>query len=348
MSDFIKDCLAGTARFSDIDTYVERWHQCNSDKAIHDFLGLTLHEYSLWVENPEVLSEIVSARHTGANIDDSLQRSGKTHISPEILPDMGSVLGIDVGWSAKRKTSSVCRLSWNEQEIKWDIRRFLAKSPDREEAIECVAGEDELLAVAIDGPLCRGFVEIGEYRSAERILSKGHLPKCIGKPGQSNSPNGKRLNEQANISANLVKQHCRISESGHATRIDEKAIVEAFPTTFLGVMIDAPIALNSPGKKSDRYFNYLAEHGGFKWVRELLGGQKSWERMFCEVKNHDDRAALVCALTALCVAAGQFTAVGDDNYGWIILPPYRQFAPWAQKAIVKTATADCIGALKLS
>jgi hypothetical protein len=30
------------------------------------------------------------------------------------------------------------------------------------------------------------------------------------------------------------------------------------------------------------------------------------------VKNYDDRDALVCALTALAVAAGDFTAVGDE------------------------------------
>ena len=73
MSNFIQECLSGTARLTDIDTYIKRWHQRNSDKSIHDFLGLTWYEYSLWVENPEVLSEIVTARHTGTNIDDLIQ-----------------------------------------------------------------------------------------------------------------------------------------------------------------------------------------------------------------------------------------------------------------------------------
>ena len=73
MSGFIQERLSGTARLTDIDTYIERWHQCNSDKSIHDFLGLTLYEYSLWVENPDILSKIVTARRTSANIDDLLQ-----------------------------------------------------------------------------------------------------------------------------------------------------------------------------------------------------------------------------------------------------------------------------------
>jgi hypothetical protein len=29
---------------------------------------------------------------------------------------------------------------------------------------------------------------------------------------------------------------------------------------------------------------------------------------------------LACALTAICFAANDFTAVGDNNDGWIILP----------------------------
>ena len=78
MSDFMQKCLAGVAQFTDIDDYVERWHECNSDKTIHDFLGLTLREYSLWVEQPEVLPEIVTARRTGADIDDLLRCCRKT------------------------------------------------------------------------------------------------------------------------------------------------------------------------------------------------------------------------------------------------------------------------------
>jgi hypothetical protein len=46
------------------------------------------------------------------------------------------------------------------------------------------------------------------------------------------------------------------------------------------------------------------------------------------VTNHDDRAALICALTALCVAAGDFTAVGDAD-GWIVPPPRRFVQDWA-------------------
>ena len=37
--------------------------------------------------------------------------------------------------------------------------------------------------------------------------------------------------------------------------------------------------------------------------------------------NHDQRAAFVCALAALCVTKGKYVAVGDTEDGHIILPP---------------------------
>jgi hypothetical protein len=55
------------------------------------------------------------------------------------------------------------------------------------------------------------------------------------------------------------------------------------------------------------------------------------------IRNHDDRAAIVRAITALCIAARRYTAVGDDD-GYIILPPPVAagecgLQPWAMKII---------------
>ena len=251
----------------------------------------------------------------------------------------GSVLGIDVGWSEKRKSSAVCRFSWNRQEVKWEIKRFCALDTEREDTIKRVVDNQELLAVAIDGPLRPGFDEVNRYRGAERLLSRGELRKRVGKPGQSSSPNGKKLNAQANKSATFMKKHCRIRKANHKVRIDECVIVEAFPTTFLGVMLKRPTSLNRPKNKqrSDLYFAHLSKHQQLDQFVEMFLGGRRWSQNIDEIKNHDDRAAFVCALTALCVASGNFTAVGDDRDGWIILPPQWAFANWAWKAICQTA-----------
>ncbi len=249
----------------------------------------------------------------------------------------GHVLGIDVGWSEERRSSAVCRLSWSRERIAWQVRRFRARDRDRCDAIHDAAGSAELLAVAVDGPLRRGFEPIGRYRSAERILSRGELAKRIGKPGQSSSPNGRKLNRQANLAAHAVKRLCRIGPAGHGERIDARAVVEAFPTTFLGVMVRCPEGL-SGGARSDRYFSHLDGRGRLdrtlaELVESLLGA-KAWEAPVHALTNHDDRAAFVCAVTALCIVCGDYTAVGDREDGWIVLPPRRAFEEWAWEAVL--------------
>ena len=254
----------------------------------------------------------------------------------------GRVLGIDVGWSEKDDTSAVCRLSWSKHRVYWKTKRFRATPSDRERAIRDVAGKRALLAVAIDGPLRRGFDRIGRYRSAERLLSRGALPVRIGKPGQSSSPHGKHLNEQANKAASVVKRYCSVHEARHAVRIDKYAIVEAFPTTFFGSMVEDPGRLLGSGARSDRYFAHLANVGTLDRLMRKWLGRRHCVREPCDIDDHEDRAAFVCALTALAVAAGEFTAVGDDRDGWIILPPRWAWAAWAWAGVERVARDEVI------
>ena len=126
-------------------------------------------------------------------------------------------------------------------------------------------------------------------------------------------------------------------------RFARRATVEAFPTTFLGVMIECPAQLKRPKSRSDRYFAHLAEHHCIdRFVQRLLGGRKCIHDPR-DVKNHDDRAALIGALTALAVVAGEFTGVGDEEDGWIILPPQWAFAAWAWAAACATARDEAPG-----
>ena len=47
-------------------------------------------------------------------------------------------------------------------------------------------------------------------------------------------------------------------------------------------------------------------------------------------RDHEERAALVCLLTAASVAAGRYTAVGDDEGGYFFLPPFALWGEWAR------------------
>ncbi len=258
----------------------------------------------------------------------------------------GSVLGIDVGCSPTRRSSAVCRLDWDEQHVKWSIARFRAVEPDRTEAITRVAGHVPLTTAAFDGPLRRGFDVIGRYRAAERMLTR-QLQSLTGKPGQATTPIGKLLNEHANLNVAVVLEHCDLALARHHAAIHEKAIVEAFPSSFLGVMIETPKALNARrADRSDTFFQHLARAGALqRLINHCLPGRLIGQHPSA-VTNHDDRAALVCALTALCVAARDYTAVGDED-GWIILPPSSFVQGWAMDALRANAAGERGSALHI-
>lgn len=250
----------------------------------------------------------------------------------------GSVIGIDVGCSPARRSSAVCRLDWTASTISWEIERFRAIEPERERIIAKVGAGRPVEVAAFDGPLRRGLDIIGRYRMAERMLTR-RLGRLIGKPGQSSAPVGKLLNQHANACALHVRALVDLKEARHGVPLDNKALVEAFPGTFLGVMIENPRELDARrGDRSDTFFRHLAGSRRLQALIDHLLPGRTLTGDLTAVVNHDDKAALVCALSALGVAAGDFVAVGDDD-GWIMLPP-RAFIQPAQWALLEANASD--------
>jgi hypothetical protein len=62
---FLDQLVAGTVDSAEIDDFVEKWHEGQSTEALHDYLGMSSAEYSLWLENPEMLTLICAARRRG-------------------------------------------------------------------------------------------------------------------------------------------------------------------------------------------------------------------------------------------------------------------------------------------
>ncbi|CAH2408373.1 hypothetical protein MES5069_680078 [Mesorhizobium escarrei] len=159
------------------------------------------------------------------------------------------------------------------------------------------------------------------------MLTRGVSP-LIGKPGQSSAPVGRRLNQHANECVGHLVTHSVVQDARHGVPIDRKALVEAFPTSFLGMMIEEPKRLVARrGDRSDIFFQHLVTTGVLHSLIEHCLPGRQLAQDLRNVVNHDDRAAVICAISALCVAMGDFVAVGDDD-GWIILPP-RRFIQWA-------------------
>lgn len=59
---FISQCINGDADLDDINDFIEKWHLSNSKQPLHEFLGMTFEEYSIWVEKPSYLPYIINAK----------------------------------------------------------------------------------------------------------------------------------------------------------------------------------------------------------------------------------------------------------------------------------------------
>ena len=259
------------------------------------------------------------------------------------------MLGVDVGWSPTRRSSAVCRLDATDTAVTWRIARFRAAAPERETVLTTLGSATPLRVAAFDGPLQPGFGVIGRYRAAERMLTR-RFGSRIGKPGQASTPVGRTLNEAANRCVEIVRSRCRVAPATHAVRIDPAAIVEAFPTAFLGVLLAEPGAIAAArGNRSDLYYEHLtgpAPGGLPDLIRHLLPG-RTLALDPARVTDHDERAALVSAVTALAVARGEFVAVGDAD-GWIVLPPLAFIRDWALDDLRANARDEAPGCLHVS
>lgn len=74
MSNFITDCIEGNALMTDVDDYIDMWHESDSNLSLHDFLGMTEKEYKLFVEDESYLGSIITAHKFDTDIASILKK----------------------------------------------------------------------------------------------------------------------------------------------------------------------------------------------------------------------------------------------------------------------------------
>jgi hypothetical protein len=142
------------------------------------------------------------------------------------------------------------------------------------------------------------------------------------KPGESQvSGTGQALRGAGAETAHTLSSIVGSTECGRSfPRIfPPHNIVEAFPNGFLGVSLASMVFEGVPSRVEK--FDWLYD----RWLgADMLTTMKkaiAWPReqfwaSFAGTNNHDERAALVCALTSLCVLCGKYVAVGPLENKW--------------------------------
>lgn len=261
------------------------------------------------------------------------------------MSDAGRVVGIDVGYSRRARTTGICLLGWDAHRVRMACARAGSDEGSRLDALQRLglAPGDAVDALAIDGPLRPGLKFEASYRSAESALSRGIFQRR-GKPGQTNAGSGPQLHRAATDLAELSIRHMSVGTASSPIGLLGRNLVEAFPNLFLGVLCGDSSYPDRPVRRrrwTDTLFP-LVEQTLEKLLSLLLPERAvSIDRP----RHHEDIASFTCALTALSFASGEFVAVGSRLDGYILLPPLWSWglgaggARWAEVALQRSVDA---------
>lgn len=78
---YVDRVLGGTALWTEIDDYIERWHEEEETASIEDFLGMSREDYSLFVEEPRSLRFILAAHEGNESVTELLERTDEHAIA---------------------------------------------------------------------------------------------------------------------------------------------------------------------------------------------------------------------------------------------------------------------------
>jgi len=241
-------------------------------------------------------------------------------------------MGVDVGFSATRLTTGIACLDGDLLSLKcagtsWESRQAIIPHGFKP---------------SVNGPLLPQGSDPNILRHVEAIFVRAPFHnRC--RPGLSHHGVGLELRQ---ASSDACTQFSRILASSvlanAGTVRREGPIVEAFPNSFLGVLMPEVEILSAPKLKRGRRFDWLYERivttGRLESVlsKDLDLPDEVWQRLRSE-RNHELRAALICLLTAALAAKGTAAIIGQADGGWFWLPPKSLWQPWAKQGLESAA-----------
>jgi hypothetical protein len=243
-----------------------------------------------------------------------------------------ALLGLDVGFSATRATSGLAFALGND----CILRRTTAAEQDRKRVLGDLFRAD---VTAIDAPLLSTLD--GRVRTCEQLFASGRFQaRC--KPGFSHVPGtGQDLRRAGSESARQLQSVTSSSAPllSFPRVFSAVNFVEAFPNAFLGLCLPNETYLSMPKLRRGQKFDWLYDQWGQDELFVRLASELqavlpgSFASACARTEDHELRAALVCLATAACVAAGRYTAVGDESGGYFFLAPWSLWADWARSEL---------------
>lgn len=242
-----------------------------------------------------------------------------------------NLIGLDVGFSAKKRSSGVARLNSGVVSVGCATASLKSRT--------ALFGVDEVDVAAIDAPVLGR--DSYDKRACERLFTLGCFQRRC-KPGLSHvAGTGRDFRQAGQESARQLSEITSGRElSAQFPRVCEASnLIEAFPNAFMGVLLPGGCFDRIPKLRRGRKFEWLYDQcrkrNIFDSVINMIGPATlpSVLQYIKSNQNHDQKAALICLLTAAAVAAGRYTAVGDPAGGYFFLPPWKAWAPWARQEV---------------
>jgi len=76
MSDdknFLQGCVDGDYLTTEIDDFVDEWHENITDVPLMDYLGFNIDEWELWISDDSSIDIIVAARKKNINVNEFIE-----------------------------------------------------------------------------------------------------------------------------------------------------------------------------------------------------------------------------------------------------------------------------------
>ncbi len=97
-SNFVDLCLLGKVLPTEIDDFVERWHEGDDSRSLREYLGFSVEEFSLWINDPDVLPYIIFSRKEGTPFQKAVNDNYYENLRLAARSDAGSKIRVLREW----------------------------------------------------------------------------------------------------------------------------------------------------------------------------------------------------------------------------------------------------------